>query len=73
MRKLSWQDVVVTVVGMLCLVGIALTAAIGFGIDGKLLLGTGILIACLANTDILKLIAPYVAKYTHRINNKRGK
>ena len=61
-KKLTWQDVVVTIFGMLFLFGLALIAALVFQIDGKLLIGTAILITGLANTDVLKLLLPYITK-----------
>ena len=67
-KTLSWQEVVISIAGMFCLLGVALIAGIVFKIDGKLLLTVAIIIACLANTDILKVIVAYLPKYLK--NNK---
>lgn len=61
MKQLTWKDVVVTIAGMGFLLGVALIAK-SWGIDGKLLLGVAIGIACLANTDILKTVIKYLPK-----------
>ena len=59
-KKLGKNETIVTIVGMLCLLGIALIAGLVFHIDGYVLLGTGLAIVGLANTDLLKLLLKYV-------------
>ena len=69
-NKETWNihKTTITIVGMLCLIGIAYLAHLQ-GIDGKLLIGVGIAIACLANTDILKFVLSVLPKYIKYKNN----
>ena len=69
-NKETWNihKTTITIVGMLCLIGIAYLAHLQ-GIDGKVLIGTGIAIACLANTDILKFVLSVLPKYIKHKNN----
>ena len=69
-NKETWNihKTIITIVGMLCLIGIAELAHLQ-GIDGKVLIGTGIAIACLANTDIRKFVLSVLPKYINYKNN----
>ena len=69
-NKETWNihKTIITIVGMLCLIGIAYLARLQ-GIDGKVLIGTGIAIACLANTDILTFVLSVLPKYIKHKNN----
>jgi len=61
-KKLTWQDVVVTLSGMAAVLTVICIAAFVFRYNGKVLIGGAILLVGLANTDVLKLLLPYVSK-----------
>lgn len=60
------QQMVVTIVAVLSLVGIACIAAFVFEEDGKILMGCGLAIVALSNPELRRAIIDYLPRYIPR-------